>query len=375
MTALRAGAGALLILWVLTEAFEALVMPRRVTRPYRLTPLYYRTTWRGWSALAGLLPAGRAHESFLSVFGPLSMLALFALWALGLIVGFALLQHPVGPKTPSFADALYFSGSTFTTLGYGDVTPEGPWARLLAVLEACTGLGFFAVVVAYLPVLYQAVSSREGLIVLLDARAGSPPAAGRLLLRAPPAPGQEADLNRFLEEAERWAAEVLESHLSFPMLGYYRSQHDNQSWLAALTCALDASALLLTVVEGCGRFQARLTFAMARHVVVDLDLVLRDPPRAPPTDRLPEGRLRALLAALRASGATVREDEGACARLAELRGLYEPFVVALAAHFRLALPDVWPESERPDNWQTSAWMRRAGPLTTLGRAPEDDHFV
>src|SRR5439155_741590 len=120
-----------------------------------------------------------------------------------------------------------------------------PAARVLAVAEAATGFGFFAVVIGYLPVLYQSFGRREAFIALLDARAGSPPAAGRLLVRTPPS----KCLADFLAEAERWAAEVLEGHLSFPVLGYYRSQHDNQSWLATLACALDTSAVLLTVVE------------------------------------------------------------------------------------------------------------------------------
>src|SRR5206468_4512146 len=174
------------------------------------------------------------------------------------------------------------SGTTFTTLGYGDLTPVGPAARALAVAEAATGFGFFAVVISYLPVLYQAFSRREAFIALLDARAGSPPAAGRMLLRTPPGPAGAGCLGDFLAEAERWAAEVLEGHLSFPVLGYYRSQHDNQSWLAGLACVLDTSAVLLTVVEGADRTQARLTFAMARHAVVDLGLVLHRPPVLPP---------------------------------------------------------------------------------------------
>jgi hypothetical protein len=168
---------------------------------------------------------------------------------------------------------------------------------------------------------------------------------------------------------------VFESQLSYPVLCFYRSQHDNQSWVAALTCALDASALLLTVVEGVDRAQARLTFAMARHVLVDLSLVLSRRPRTPQADRLPGPRLEALCEALRAAGAQVRLDEATRAKLAELRGLYEPFAAALAGYFRLPLPGVWPEDERPDNWQTSAWMRRAGPLTALGADPRDDHFA
>ena len=373
MTALSAAAGLLLILFVLAEAFEALVLPRRVLRPFRFTRLYYRAGWKTWTALAALLPPTRRRQTFLSVFGPLSLLVLFALWAAALVTGFGLVHHALGPGR-TVADSIYLSGTTFTTLGYGDVTPGNPAGRALAVAEAATGFGFFAVVIAYLPVLYQAFSRREAFIALLDARAGSPPAAGRMLLRTPPGPEGGPCLTDFLAEAERWSAEVLEGHLSFPVLGYYRSQHDNQSWLAALACVLDASALLLTVAEGADRAQARLTFAMARHTLVDLGLVLRRAPSAGADDRFPAARLGELLAALRAAGVKVRDDAAARARLAELRGLYEPFLEGLSGFFRLPVAGVWPADERADNWQTSAWLRRADPLTALGAGPADDHF-
>ncbi len=173
---------------------------------------------------------------------------------------------------------------------------------------------------------------------------------------------------------ERWSAEVLESQLSYPVLSYYRSQHDNQSWLAALTCTMDASALLLTVAEGADRQQARLTYAMARHAFVDLALVLRQPPLVSKEDRLQAERLEELLGALRSSGWAVRSDDHARAKLAELRGLYEPFARALAAYLLLDLPPVWRQSDGPDNWQTSAGMRRAAGLDRLVPHPRDDHF-
>jgi hypothetical protein len=133
---------------------------------------------------------------------------------------------------------------------------------------------------------------------------------------------------------------------------------------------------LLTVVDAVDRQQARLTFAMSRHALVDLALVMRRLPEMASADRLPPARLCALREALRSAGIAVREDETACAKLTELRGLYEPFAVALGDYFRLRLPDVWPEdNDRPDNWQTSAWMRRAGPITALGVDPKDEHFT
>jgi hypothetical protein len=357
---------------VLLDVFEAVVLPRRVTRPYRFARVYYRTTWRLWSFLSCQIPAGRRRQSVLGMFGPLSLLGLFAIWAIGLEIGFGLLQYAVASDGRGLVESLYLSGTTFTTLGYGDVTPAGTLGRLLAMAESLIGLGFLAIVIGYLPVFYQAFSRRELTISLLDARAGSPPCGGGLLLRLPPQGGEA--LNRFFEEAEHWAAEVLESHLSYPVLSFYRSQHDNQSWLAALTCFLDAAALSLSVASGADQQQARLTFAVARHAIVDIALVLRRPPVPPHSDRLPPERLTELLAALKTAGWTVRDDKSAVGKLTELRGLYEPFAQALADFLRLDLPPAWPDAGKPDNWQTSAGMRRAAGLAQLAADPRDDHF-
>src|SRR5262249_1675254 len=183
-----------------------------------------------------------------------------------LIFSFALLQWSIGTElratgeAPSFPLYVYFSGVTFFTLGFGDVTPLDGMGRFLTVAETGIGFGFLAVVISYLPVMYQAFSHREGTISLLDARAGSPRTAAQLLVRL----GRRkhfAMLDRFLEEWERWAAEVLETHVSFPVLSYYRSQHDNQSWLAALTAILDSTAVVIAGAKTVDPFQAQLTFA------------------------------------------------------------------------------------------------------------------
>jgi hypothetical protein len=371
MAVICALVGVLIVAVVLLDAFEAVVLPRRVTRPYRLARLFYRSSWCVWRHITDLVPAGRYRQSVLSAFGPLSLLTLFAIWAVGLVIGFGLLHFSVAPDGRGFADDLYLSGTTFTTLGYGDVVPVGAVGRLLSVAEALLGFGFLAVVVGYFPVFYQAFSRRELTISMLDARAGSPPCAGTMLTRLPPSQGPA--LARLLEDAERWAAEVLESHLSYPVLSFYRSQHDNQSWLATLTCVLDAAALSLTLVVGADTQQARLTFAMARHAMVDIALVLRRTPQGHPVERLPPGRLAELLKSLQAGGCKTRDDESSVAKLAELRGLYEPFARALSDYLRLDLPLIWPGAGRPDNWQTSAGMRRAAALAQLGHSG-DDHF-
>src|SRR5262249_35872618 len=151
-----------------------------------------------------------------------------------------------------------------------------------------------------------------------DARAGSPPTAGQLLLRAART-GNLAALDPFLAEWERTAAELLESHLSFPVLSFYRSQHENQSWLVALTAILDTCALLLAGMKGKDPYQAQLTFGMARHAAVDLALVFKPPPRPAEPDRLPAEQQTQLRQLLREAGLEMREGRLADTKLAELR--------------------------------------------------------
>jgi len=350
--------GATLLGAVLRDAFETIILPRRVSRRFRITRLFYRGTWLPWRATAQRLPAKR-REAFLSVYGPLSLLALLSLWAGGIVLAFGMLQWAAGSgvalqdATPGFGADLYLSGTTFFTLGLGDVVPRTPLAKALTVTESGMGFAFLAIVIGYLPVIYQAFSRREGAIALLDARAGSPPTAGELLWRHR-ADDQRDALRELLREWERWAADVLESHLSYPVLAFFRSQHNNQSWLAALTTILDASALVMVGLEGWCMRQAELTFAMARHTVVDLAQVFSTPPAAPPQERLPTDELARLRARLASGGLQLR-DMQMVERLAELRGMYEPYVAALAAYLAAPLPPWQRKVERPDNWQTSAW--------------------
>jgi hypothetical protein len=363
---------------VFIDAFESMILPRRVTHAYRLVRLFYRSAWMLWRRTARLLPSGRWRNGFLGIFGPLSLFALMGVWAFGLIAGFALLHWSLGTSLTvphgaddTFGTYLYFSGVTFFTLGYGDAVPTGGWGRTLSVAEAGIGFGFLAVVISYLPVLYQAFSRREITISLLDARAGSPPSAGELLRRLGEARNTTA-IDALLVEWERWAAELLESHLSYPVLSFYRSQHDNQSWVGALTTILDTSALLIAAVDGPNGHQARLSFAMARHAAVDLGLTFQTPPVPLEPDRLGEEGFARLYASLAGAGVRMREGPAVAKALTELRALYEPFVNSMAKYFLFALPPIQPEKPPVDNWQTSAWMPRSPGLGGLQMA--DDHF-
>jgi hypothetical protein len=364
-------AAALLIVIILVDAFEALILPRRVRHSYRFARVYYQSTWFIWGKIAKALANTRMRHGFLSVFGPLSLFGLMGFWAVGLILGFALLHWTLDTAISmqvqseyNFTACLYFSGTTFFTLGYGDIVPVSGLGRTLSLIEASIGFGFLALVLSYLPVLYQAFSRREIVISLLDARAGSPPSAGEMLQRMVEARG----LNRIeteLIEWERWSAELLENNLSFPVLRFYRSQHDNQSWLAALTVILDTTAFLISTSDPHDNYQARLTFAMARHAAVDLVLVSQIAHCASEVDRLPAGDLARLLEHFRRAGLAVKDEASVTHSLKELRGLYEPFVNALALYLQLALPVFAPPNRTVDNWQTSPGMKRSPSLSGL----------
>jgi hypothetical protein len=350
--------GAALIALVLWDAFETVVLPRRVTRRLWLASLYFRLSWTLWSYLPRRMAPTTARETFLGFYGPLSLILLLAWWALGLVVGFALIHEGIdtafGGESSDFTDALYFSGTTFVTLGLGDLSPEGNVAKFLATFESGLGFAFLALVISYLPVLYQAFSRREVSVSMLDARAGSPPTAGELLKRHGAAE-DPAVLSRLLTDWERWAAEVLESHLSYPVLATFRSQHQRQSWLTGLTAVLDASALLMVSGHPSVRHEAELAFRVGRHTVVDLSQTLRVSPHPFAEDRLTREDLDQLRPTLEEHAVPGHDDPQLYEKLRQLREMYEPYVSSLAGLLLMEVPSWMPGERSQDDWLVSPW--------------------
>lgn len=370
-------AGIACIVIALFDAFQTVILPRRAVGRFRITRVFYVITWWPWSHLAARVRNARERETVFSYYGPLSLLLLIVIWAGGLVLGFALLLHSL--RSPfadqlhahaGFASDIYLSGTTLFTLGLGDIVPHSSAARFFLVLESGMGLGFLAMVIGYFPVLYGAFSRREVTISLLDARAGSPPTAAELMRRHSFQGGSEA-LNLLLLEWERWSAELLESHISYPLLCYFRSQHSNQSWLAALTCVLDVCALLIAGVQDHAARQAQLTFAMARHAMVDLSQVFSQAPVAQiqTEDRLPAERFNLLHNQLCESGIRVCRDPAATERLKEMRKLYEGYAVALSRYFCMPLPPWVADHPHKDNWLSVARVRQATEAATGEAAP------
>ncbi len=374
--------GVAIFLIVLWDAFEAIILPRRVTRRFRLARLFYKSTWHAWKFATSLISSRKRREALLGFYGPLSLLVLVGVWAVGLVLGFALMQYGAGSAVvmtggePRFLPDISLSGTTFFTLGLGDVLARSGLSRALVVTEAGFGFGFLAAVIGYLPFIYGSFSKREVDISLLDSRAGTPPTAGELLRRHSYPHGQDA-LRELLKDWERWSAELMESHLSYPVLAYFRSQHDNQSWIASLTAILDTSALVMVGIEGACEKQAELTFAIARHAVVDLSQVFGTAPASLPHDRIPAEELRRIRDTLAPHGLSLRDGVAADRRLQELRRMYEPYIFALAAYLNQTPPPWIPQKKGKDNWQTTAWGQSTGLLEKekeTSHVHADDHF-
>ncbi len=354
--------GIALVVLVTQDAFESVVLPRRVTRRFRLARLFTRTAYVGWRAVGRRIRSSARRDSFFGYLGPLTLLSLLVFWAALFVLGFGLvlwgLALPLNaPERPvSFLTDLYLSGTTFFTLGLGDVTPLPGIGRVLLVIEVALGFIFLALVISYVPVLYQAFSRRELRISLLDSRAGSPPTAVELLRRNCAGRNVE-ELVLLLREWEVWCADILESHLSYPILAYYRSQHEQQSWVEVLTLILDTCALILTNIDNIPLPPVRFTFAMARHAVVDLAQVLDTPPQTT-VNRLSAAELTHLQEMLVEMGLCMREGTASEQELTGLRATYEPFVSALAERIQVSLPPWIPPEVTLDDWETSAWDDR-----------------
>jgi Ion channel len=377
--------GLVLISVILMDAFETVVLPRRIRRNFfRVSTRFYKKTWGLWMRVARHIKSTNRREGFLAYYGPLSLFPLLGFWALGLILGFACVQYGIGEHLTlgsekiTFWKVVYLSGETFFTLGYGDITPSNAAARALAVMEAGMGFAFLGVVIGYLPVIYNSFAAREIEISLLDARAGSPPTAAEFLGRLGCCPEQTV-LDEILRDWERWCADLLSSHISYPVLLYFRSQHPNQSWLGAVTVMLDVTSLIITGVKGIHPDQAKLTFAMARHAVVDLSQVVNAQYSPHDADRLTaedQSRLRSGLVRHGVTLSGTQNDEGAgTQKLEQLRGLYEPYLYALSRRLLMTLPPWIATDHKKDNWQSGPWDRaiQARALEQPGRII-DDHF-
>jgi hypothetical protein len=351
---LELAAGVLIWCGVLWDGFATIILPRTVAPMRRVSGGFYMGSWRLWTAAARRIRRPETCLSVLAVYGPLSILILLVIWAGLMIFAFTLIYHGLGPRFRAaggpvgFGTLFYMSASTFLTLGLGDVTSSDPLARLFVQLEAASGYVFLALMITYMPTLEQAYATREVGNMLIHARAGRPPGAVKLLSRYTGSDGSELLRNHLLE-SERWMAEILQSHLSHPVLSFYRAQRWGESWLISLTTVLDASALLIVAGSGLPAAQARINYRMGLRLLKDLTeaLGLTLDPRC--RSRLTEADLAALRSALKDTVPTLTLGPEASDQLLRLVRRYDAYLSALSAWLVIPLPSWNPtiDEDRP----------------------------
>ncbi len=358
-------AGLATLALVLVDAFNTIVLARRTRHIFRIARIYYKAMWLPMAAAGRRIRSSASREAFLGVFAPLSLLLLFVIWAFVLVFSFGLLQWTAelrkGGTTESLWGDFLLSASALFTLSTGD--PENVLSRWIAVLEGGLGLAFLGLVVGYLPVFYQSFSSRELAISLLDARAGSPPSAGAMLNAT------AADAHQIvqqLETWEQWASTVLENHLSYPMLAWFRSHHANQSWLTALVSIIDCAGVIGICARGELRRQAEFTFAMGRHVLTDMAALFGleesfEAHKQDPKQRISPADVSSLVKVL---GSRTDFDVSLLTEqsLREKSSLYEAEAAALGDYFLMTLPAWFPVEGSRSDWRASVTEREDMPL-------------
>jgi hypothetical protein len=273
--------GLIVLAAVLTDIFLTVVVPRRapaVGRYLRLSRYIVYRLWFPWRSIGLRLSNAERREAFLGSFGAASIILLLVGWIAGLILGYGLLldgmKEQLKPPPENLGSSMYFAGTSLLTIGYGDFVPVGGWARLVSLAAAATGLGLVAAVLTLLFTLYGSFQRREVAVVVLEAGAGAPP-SGVTLLETYALAGILHDLPRVFELWQAWAAEVLDSHLAYPVLAYFRSSHDNDSWISSLGAVMDAATLVLTTIEDGPKGWAKLSRAVGGHCLEDLVLNFR----------------------------------------------------------------------------------------------------
>lgn len=357
-------AGVILIALMLLEFFLTFLLPRRVKRDPRIARQAFRMIWRPWRAIAMQLPNKASSDTMLGIFGPFGLVLILALWSLGLIVGFTLITwgakvHFTAGAGEHIGNYLYFSAGSFFSAST-PLSPSNSTGKMLQVFEAAAGFGVLFIAIGYLPSLFQAFSRREIAVSQLDPRAGSPPCAGALLIRSAPPGNTWQELDGYLAQWETWATELMETHLSYPIIGYFRSQHINQNWVSALTAIVDTSAFAIAYAPKGEVQYARFTFAIGRHALADLahSYGAKVPTDMP--DRLPDQQLEILCNEVTASGLQIVNTPAARDIFRSLQSRYERNASAVANLLALTMPQWLPPDDVIENWRVATPAGHSG---------------
>lgn len=332
-------AGIAILMLTLNDVFQSAIVPRAVGRRFRISYFAWRWGWTLWPMLAWKIYGGsdERREDFLAAFAPGMLIGLLVLWGSLLVAGYGSiffgLRGGLSPAVHSLGAAAYFAGTSLTTIGFGDIAGRSSGTRLFAIVAGATGLGLFSVITAYLFALFGSFQTRESFVVMLGARTGTPPSGVDLLAIA----GYTqtiGDLEAILLEAQRWVARVMESHLAYPALAFFRSSHDYQSWVGTLGTLLDAATLMMTTIEGGRDGEARIFYNLSRHAAHDLTRHFGVTSESDSAG-LERGEFENACDRLVHAGYLLHDRTVAWERFSKMRATYAPQLNALARFFEI----------------------------------------
>jgi len=361
-------AGVALCLAVFFDLFQSVVLPRPAVNKFALVRYLFRATWRTWRWIGSRLASLPRREAWLASFAPVGVALNFTVWALGLVLGYALifdgLRNQLHPVPPDFGTSLYFSATTLVPLSYGDLVPIGVAARLVTIAESATGIIVAALAITLLFSLYESFQDREKQVVQLDALAGAPP-SGVQILETTSEHGMQDELIKTFDEWRSWAADVLESHLAYPILFFFRSSHDNEAWINSFGAVMDAATLVMSTVDDKSEGPAKLMLTVGNHLVEDLSWYFRYPhPEDPIVERVEFDQARERL---KKAGYPLKPADAAWERFARIRKRYATPLNLLARDFAI-VPAEWigdrsylPHRERPARRPRARGGRRRPP--------------
>jgi hypothetical protein len=315
--------GLIVIAIVFYDLFQTVVLPRPSVGRVQLARKLVRPMWLVWRSVSQRTTRLERSESRLAAFAPIALLTIFFVWAAALVVGYGLLltglKEQIRPVPQDLTTTIYISASTLVPLAYGDFVPEGGLARLVIIAESATGVGLAALAITLLFSLYESFRSREELVVSLDAMAGAPP-SGVQLLETAAKHGMLSELTSTFDEWRAWSAMVLESHLAYPLLIYFRSSHDNEAWINSFGAVMDAAILIISTVKDGSEGPARLMYKVGSHLIEDMNWVFRFKGSDDPI--VEHAEYQAAVERLVKAGYKVRDVEAGWQQFGELRSIY-----------------------------------------------------
>lgn len=357
-------AGLALILIVFYDLFQSVVLPRPAINKLATVRYLLRGAWWSWRWVGNRISSLPRRERWLATYGPISVLLFFTVWALALILGYGLifdgLRDEMHPASDSLGTSVYFSATTLVPLSYGDFIPIGVAARLTTIAESVTGIVLAALAITLLFSLYEAFQKREELVVTLDALAGAPP-SGVQILETAAAHGMREELIKTFDDWKQWAAAVLESHLAYPALVFFRSSHDNEAWLNSFGAVMDAAVLVMSTVEDKSEGPAKLMYRVGNHLVEDLSWYFRRWAVQDDTPVIERFEFDQAWERLKQAGYHCNPAEDAWTKFAKFRSNYASPINGLARALSI-LPAEWigdrsylPHRQRE---QRRRWVRR-----------------